>query len=206
MPLTAVGKICSKCNEEFPATPEYFFRKHDTKDGLTSGCKKCSTAVIRCYERSEKCRIARKKNRQTDKSKATRKKYDESERGIAVLYKKRKNRAASHKADIVVSNKKYNSSIKGHLKQVFANMQKRCYNVDHHNYSRYGGRGIKILFESLDDFRNYVIDVLKVDPRGLTIDRIDNDDNYEKGNIRFVTNFENCQNRDNYRYNVKRSE
>ena len=199
MTLTIVGKICSRCNEEFPATAEFFFRKHDTKDGLTSGCKKCSTTIIRRHEQSEKGKRTRKEYRRTDKYKVTRKKYDKSERGIAVLYKKRKNRTVNHKADIAVSNKKYNSSIKGHLKQVFANMKKRCYNVDHHKYSRYGGRGIKILFESLDDFRNYVIDVLKVDPRGLTIDRINNDGNYEKGNIRFVTNFENCQNRDNQR-------
>lgn len=36
---------------------------------------------------------------------------------------------------------------------------------------------------------------LKIDPRGLTIDRIDNSGNYEKGNIQFITHKENNQNR-----------
>ena len=52
-----------------------------------------------------------------------------------------------------------------------------------------------VCFESLDDFRNYVIDVLKADPRGLQIDRINNGGNYEVGNIRFVTCLENNQNK-----------
>lgn len=42
---------------------------------------------------------------------------------------------------------------------------------------------------------NYVVDILKVDPRGFDIDRIDNNGHYEKGNIRFVTHKENCNNR-----------
>ena len=38
-------------------------------------------------------------------------------------------------------------------------------------------------------------DELKVDPRGLEIDRINNDGHYEPGNIRFVTRKENLANR-----------
>ena len=45
--------------------------------------------------------------------------------------------------------------------------------------------------------QRYVIDELRVDPRGLQIDRIDNDGHYEKGNIRFVTCVENNNNRCN---------
>jgi len=41
--------------------------------------------------------------------------------------------------------------------------------------------------QSADDFRDYVINELKVDPRGLQIHRIDNDGHYERGNIVFVT-------------------
>ena len=99
--------------------------------------------------------------------------------------------------------RKYRSTIRGHLLQVFKNMQKRCIDKRMHNYSRYGGRGIKVHFER-EEFVDYVINTLQIDPRGLTVDRIDNDGNYECGNIRFVSNWSNCQNRDNYRYNTRK--
>jgi len=90
--------------------------------------------------------------------------------------------------------KKYYSTINGHLRNIYADMKRRCNNPKHKQYKNYGGRGIKCLFMS-DEFVDYVIDVLKVDPRGLQTDRIDNNGNYEKGNIRFVTCKENCNNR-----------
>ena len=103
-----------------------------------------------------------------------------------------------------IADKRYRSTVRGHLFQVFANMRKRCYDISNHRYHRYGGRGIKIRFVSVNEFVDYVINELQVDPRGLTIDRIDNDGDYEPGNIRFTTNFDNCQNRDNYRYNQRK--
>ena len=37
-------KKCTKCEEEKPATPEYFHRKTRNKDGLQNSCKQCSKA------------------------------------------------------------------------------------------------------------------------------------------------------------------
>lgn len=34
-------KRCSKCREEFPATPEYFYRRKASRDGLQHMCKRC---------------------------------------------------------------------------------------------------------------------------------------------------------------------
>jgi len=62
-------------------------------------------------------------------------------------------------------------------------------------YKDYGGRGIKVKFTSFEDFYNHIINTIKIDPRGLTIDRIDNDGHYEKGNIRFVSRAENNRNK-----------
>ncbi len=91
----------------------------------------------------------------------------------------------------------YYATIVGHLRSVFNNMGQRCNNPSNKYYKDYGGRGIQNKFKSLGDFRDYIINELKVDPRGLQIDRIDNDGHYEEGNIRFVTAKENCNNRRN---------
>lgn len=94
-----------------------------------------------------------------------------------------------------ITQQKYHNTIKGYLRCIYANMNYRCKNSTAHNYNRYGGRGIQNKFKSLNDFRSYVINILKIDPRGLQIDRINNDGHYKKGNIRFVTAKKNCNNR-----------
>ena len=91
--------------------------------------------------------------------------------------------------------KKYNSTIRGCLVRRYHAMVNRCINPKCEDYKNYGGRGIECKFESIDDFRDYVMNELQVDPRGLDIDRIDNDGHYEKGNIRIVTHLENSRNR-----------
>ena len=89
----------------------------------------------------------------------------------------------------------YPQTITGKLRRTFACMKQRCNDHKHYGYKRYGGRGIKVCFASATEFVNYVIDELQVDPRGLTVDRIDNNGNYERGNIRFATHKENCNNK-----------
>lgn len=75
----------------------------------------------------------------------------------------------------------------------------RCNNPNDIGYSRYGGRGIENRFSSQLDFLNYVIFEMGVTTieqiKGLTIDRINNDGNYEPGNIRFVSRKVNQNNR-----------
>lgn len=91
--------------------------------------------------------------------------------------------------------RKYRKTLIGCLRTRFQQMKKRCTNPKYHGYNCYGGRGIQCKFESSDEFIDYVINELKIDPRGLTIDRIDNNGHYEPGNIRFVTQIENNKNR-----------
>ena len=80
---------------------------------------------------------------------------------------------------------------------MFNHINQRCNNPAIHNYSRYGGRGITNNFKSSDEFIDYIVYDLKVDPRGLQIDRINNDGHYGEGNIRFVAAKENNNNRSN---------
>ena len=105
----------------------------------------------------------------------------------------------AHKVEYAKRARKYRKTIKGYLCQCFQGIKQRCNNPNCKSYKYYGGRKIKCLFKNVDSFISYVIDILKVDPRGLQIDRIDNDGHYEPGNIRFVTNAENCNNKGKYR-------
>lgn len=91
--------------------------------------------------------------------------------------------------------KRYRNTIKGRLREVYRGISYRCNNIRSPAYKNYGGRGIKNKFESFDEFFDYVVGKLKISPAGLTIDRIDNNGHYEKGNIRFVTKAENNRNK-----------
>ena len=95
---------------------------------------------------------------------------------------------------IKITRPNHHSTINRYLRHLFNNMKQRCCNLKRKDYERYGGRGIKVIFQSANEFIEYVVNVLQIDPRDLQIDRINNDGNYEKGNIRFVTAKENMQN------------
>jgi hypothetical protein len=72
-------------------------------------------------------------------------------------------------------------------------MKQRCCNPKEPAYKHYGGRGIIICDEWLDDrlgIRNFIEwseGNGYIPDKGLSIDRKDNDGNYEPGNCRWVT-------------------
>lgn len=65
---------------------------------------------------------------------------------------------------------------------IFSCAKQRCNNLNHKSYRNYGGRGIKVLYRSYAEF---IIDVGRR-PEGLTLDRINNNGNYEIGNCRWT--------------------
>jgi hypothetical protein len=69
--------------------------------------------------------------------------------------------------------------------------RQRCVNNKNPRYADYGGRGIKFLFTSFEQF----FDELGERPEGKTLDRIDNDGNYESGNVHWATPTEQNNNR-----------
>jgi len=70
-------------------------------------------------------------------------------------------------------------------------MKQRCFTVSYKNFHRYGGRGITLCPEWLDfaKFRTWAL--ANAYKEGLTIDRIDNDGNYEPNNCHFITQSDN---------------
>lgn len=78
----------------------------------------------------------------------------------------------------------------GHSKRnpmyhVWKKMRQRCRNPNDEKYPRYGGRGIKVC-DRWDVFENFLEDMGPTYKPGLTIDRKNNDGNYEPDNCRWV--------------------
>jgi len=77
-------------------------------------------------------------------------------------------------------------------------MRQRCNNPNCEAFPDYGGRGIKVC-PRWDSFEAFLKDVGEI-PKGMEIDRINNDGNYEPGNVRIVKRKVNINNTSRNRY------
>jgi hypothetical protein len=73
------------------------------------------------------------------------------------------------------------------------NAQQRCTNSKRRGYENYGGKGVRFLFKSYEEFINHV--GKRTSPKH-SLDRYpDTDGNYEIGNVRWATRLEQNLNR-----------
>lgn len=82
---------------------------------------------------------------------------------------------------------------------VWLGMRKRCHYSKHPHYARYGGRGIKVCAR-WSVFENFFSDMGPRPSTSHTLDRINNDGNYEPSNCRWATAIEQRNNISTNRY------
>ena len=100
-----------------------------------------------------------------------------------------------HREGLVVRNTihgKYHTRLHG----IWNCMKQRCNNPNNQKYKDYGGRGIKVCDEWLNDFQSfYNWAMANGYADSLSIDRIDVNGNYEPSNCRWATVMEQRHNR-----------
>ena len=82
-----------------------------------------------------------------------------------------------------------------HLYKIYTGMKDRCLNPKSKYYRRYGGRGITVCEEWKKDSSSFFRWALSNGYKeGLSLDRINNDGNYEPGNCRWATRTQQMNN------------
>jgi len=75
------------------------------------------------------------------------------------------------------------------LYALWLRIKSRCFNAREPGWKNYGGRGIRLASEWTNDFvafRDWILANLGPCPAASSLDRIDNDGNYEPGNLRWA--------------------
>jgi len=156
------------------------------KRNLISLCKVCHNSIRNKEDRYIsifRAKIARntiraRKEKLTLEEMIQKKKEQQALTGDDIAYEYRP------ESEIVASKKN-----EDYLRVTWRGMRTRTTNTKSKSYHRYGGRGIKVCKEwltSFSEFKKYVLENLGERPPGHSIDRINNDGNYEPGNIRWA--------------------
>ena len=79
--------------------------------------------------------------------------------------------------------------------RAWQNMRRRCYEKTNKKYASYGGRGIEVCEERRASPERFYLDMGPRPSPRHSLDRIDNDGNYEPSNCRWATSQQQFENR-----------
>lgn len=79
----------------------------------------------------------------------------------------------------------------------WTDIKSRCYNKNRKEFYRYGGRGISVCKRWLDSFDNFLADMGKRPSPNHSIERLNNNGNYEPSNCKWATMSEQQRNKRN---------
>lgn len=85
-----------------------------------------------------------------------------------------------------------------YLYELWWDRKTACYNSDSQKYSWYGARGITMhqpWLENYEVFKLWILTNLGQRPDGFTLDRVNNDEGYRPGNLRWATMQDQALNR-----------
>lgn len=100
-----------------------------------------------------------------------------------------------------INNIEKHGKSKEKLYNVYRNIKYRCYNSNCHIYKNYGGKGVKVCDDWLNDFMSFYNWAHSNGyQEGLSIDRIDVNGDYEPSNCRWSDNTTQANNRSNTIY------
>jgi hypothetical protein len=86
---------------------------------------------------------------------------------------------------------------KTRIYNIWASMKARCFNPKKDKYKYYGGRGVTVCERWRNSFENFLADMGEPPSARHSIDRINNDGNYEPSNCRWATPLEQAHNKRN---------
>lgn len=105
------------------------------------------------------------------------------------------------------NHRRYGKKKNKRINIIYNGMKARCYNSNTPEYKNYGGRGIKICDEWLDNYWNFENWAINNGYKNnLSIDRINNDENYEPNNCRWATRIQQQNNTRNNKFVIYKGE
>jgi len=105
-----------------------------------------------------------------------------------------RNNATKSCGCLIITHKQSNNK----LYSTWSNQKDRCYNLNSSAWKNYGGRGITVYDDWINDFGawlKYVESLPHYKEKDRSLDRIDNDKGYEPGNLKWATKAEQSNNR-----------